>query len=559
MGRPKKDNEIFDLLEAIRVSVDKPDRPLKDKVDDLENAFALVCDIPDRDKCWRWNWWVRDCAANVLQRTKTPEVFERAMLILRKTYLLGARRENFDDYCIWLEIDRPRNQRFYQNRRKSLLPLVESLQDLYDGKIRFLGVSMPPRVGKSTICLIFLSFVFGHRPTTRSLCVGYSTSLAKSFFERIMEFIEGDEYRWADVFPDLKGITRKSVDDLSFDTKPRPTAFPTCVCRGIDGSLTGGCDCSAGGIQYCDDLVRDYEESLSPNRLEMLWGKYVNQVRDRMHGCMQLMVGTRWNVFDPLGRLQEMNKDNPQFRFLIIPALNEKGESNFAYEHDGFSTEDYKELRRITGPAEWSAKFLGRPYIREGLLFEPGELRRYDGHLPDEEPDKIVAAVDVALGGGDSVSMPIAYVYGEDIYIPDVVFNNGTTAVTTLAVANRIALHGIDKTQVEENSGGLLYKEAVQKILNDMSVHRLLTSKRARGERPKAERILFRADYIKMHFIFLDEEHMSGEYRRFMRELCLYTATGKNPHDDAPDSLAQLADMLDTRNNKKIKIAARLF
>jgi hypothetical protein len=43
---------------------------------------------------------------------------------------------------------------------------------------------------------------------------------------------------------------------------------------------------------------------------------------------------------------------------------------------------------------------------------------------------------------------------------------------------------------------------------------------------------------------FLDEKHQSKEYKAFMEQVTMFTQLGKVPHDDAPDSLAQLADEL---------------
>ena len=37
--------------------------------------------------------------------------------------------------------------------------------------------------------------------------------------------------------------------------------------------------------------------------------------------------------------------------------------------------------------------------------------------------------------------MPIAYVYGEDVYIADVVFNNGDKTVTRPAVIGKLKKH----------------------------------------------------------------------------------------------------------------------
>lgn len=565
MAEANKDADIIELLTAIKASVDDASNRNDVRLEDLEAAFGLICDISDRNKCWKWNYWLRDCAASIIRRSSSSNYIEKATSLLRRSYLLGARRENFDDYCIWLEIDRPKEQRFYQVRRKCLLPLVHALQDLYDRKIRFLAVSMPPRVGKSTVCFLFLSFVVGHHPLSHNLCVGYSTTLAKEFFGRIEDFIKLSDYRWNDVFPQLTGITRDSVEDLCFDVKTKPTAFPTMVCRGIDGSLTGGCDVSEDGVLYCDDLVRDYEEALNPNRMNMLWGKYVNQVRDRMKGgAMQLMVGTRWNVYDPIGMMQSLYEGNPEYRFLVIPALDDNDESNFAYDRDGFSTADYRELRRITGDAEWKAKYCGEPYVREGIIFGADELRYYNGELPEGKPDQIIATVDVAFGGGDSVCMPIGYVYGQGedavVFIPDVVFNNGATGTTTRIVAARIMQHDPERVVIEENSGGLLYKGKVEEILQSYGYMKPLKSKRARKEIPKVDRILFRCEWIKAHFVFLEPRKQNLEYRQFMRELTTYTAKGKNPHDDAPDGCAQLADEIDIKHaSRAFKVMERLF
>ena len=84
---------------------------------------------------------------------------------------------------------------------------------------------------------------------------------------------------------------------------------------------------------------------------------------------------------------------------------------------------------------------MGNPYIREGLLFPADELRYYNGTLPDGEPARKLAVVDTAWGGGDSLCMPIADVYGEDVYIADVEFNNGDKTVTRPAVIGKLKKH----------------------------------------------------------------------------------------------------------------------
>lgn len=135
-------------------------------------------------------------------------------------------------------------------------------------------------------------------------------------------------------------------------------------------------DISSDGYLYVDDMVRDRTESLSPIRLGNRYQDYLNVLVDRKNdGSKELMVGTRWNVYDPLGRVETENANNPRYRFRKIPALDENDESNFQYDYGkGFSTEYYRKMRDRLDKNEWMAKYQQRPFIREGLLFPLDEL-----------------------------------------------------------------------------------------------------------------------------------------------------------------------------------------
>ena len=71
-------------------------------------------------------------------------------------------------------------------------------------------------------------------------------------------------------------------------------------------------------------------------------------------------------------------------------------------------------------------------------VFRPDALQYYNGVLPEGEPDNILFYADVAFGGGDSFSM-IAYVYGNDVFIHDVVFDRGDKSIT---MPRRVVLAG---------------------------------------------------------------------------------------------------------------------
>ena len=339
--------------------------------------------------------------------------------------LLGA-PHSFHLYLLAVEWKRDPDRKFYPPRRRVLKVLVDDLQDLADGKLDFLGISLPPRVGKSTLCIFFMTWMMGRNPDVANVMSGHSDKLTDGFYRELLSIIKDTtQYDWAVVFPNVP-IADTSAKNETIDLN-HTKRFPTMTCRSIGGTLTGAVEIGSGGVLYCDDLVEDLEESLNPARLDAKYNAYLNQLKDRKKlGALELMVGTRWNVFDPLGRIQDQYEGNERYRFRVIPALNEDDESNFNYEYGvGFDTAYYRDMRESIDDATWNAKYQGAPYIREGLLFPEDELLTYNGVLPDGDPEKVVVC-DVAWGGGDSLSMPIVYKFGEDVYIHDVVFNKAS-------------------------------------------------------------------------------------------------------------------------------------
>lgn len=450
----------------------------------------------------------------------------------------------FEYYLLYVEWDREPKKKFYPPRRKVLKPLVDALQELEERKIKFLGISLPPRVGKSTLCVFFMTWVMGRHPETASVASGHSDKLTDSFYRELLSIITDNvTYHWSEVFPDSP-VVDTSAKNESIDLG-RKKRFPTITCRSVGGTLTGAVEIGEEGILYCDDLVEDLEESLSPERLEAKYNAYLNQLKDRKKdGAAELMVGTRWNVLDPLGRVQELYRNDPKYKFIVIPALNEHDESNFDYKYGvGFSTEYYLDMRNNIDRCTWWAKYMGQPYVREGLLFPSEELNYYNGVLPDGEPDRIIAACDVAWGGGDYLSMPICYCFGDTCYVHDVVFSNLDKTVTQPLVIAALKKHLPHVVQFEANNGGSEYCSTIDDNLRKDNIRLNLTSRKAPSNMNKIARIVQVAPEIKRMY-FISHDHAPEQYREFMRWLCTFTIVGKNEHDDAPDSLAMVVSAM---------------
>lgn len=514
---------LYDLLDVAKVAFEKEN--------DTEWALKVTSYIKE---CCRW------AIQNSIEILQMDELYWRTLKVEAPYH--------FESFLFYMEKNRRPEKKFYEPRKKTLGIVVQDLQDLEDRKIEFLGISLPPRVGKSTLCIFFLSWVIGRHPESHNAMSGHSGILADRFYRDVLKLTENEEYTFKEIFPEIELANKSSEKNELFYS---PTeAFATLTCRGIDGTWTGAVDISSDGYLYVDDMVRDRTESLSPIRLENRYQDYLNVLVDRKNdGSKELMVGTRWNVLDPLGRVEAENKNDPKYRFRKIPALNENDESNFQYNYGlGFSTEYYLKMRKKLDRNEWMAKYQQMPFVREGLLFPLDELNYYNGVLPDGECIT-AAACDVAWGGNDSLSMPFGKLFGSTddgpIYIPDWIFNKGDKYTTKPIVVAKTLQHQPNMERFEANNGGDEYAEDIDRQLKDKGFKTNISWAKASNQISKMAKIIQYAPDIKRRFYFLKAELQSEEYRAAMEELGMFTQLGKNEHDDSPDGLVQLFQLFD--------------
>lgn len=477
----------------------------------------------------------------------------------------------FESYLLYMEHKRAFEKRFYEPRAMTLKTVVDDLQELEDDPTsHFYGLSLPARVGKSTMIMFFLSWVILKKPLSHNAIGTHSGVLARHFFKELMDIFTTDEYCFRELYyyihpPESKFIVDKSADELTISFEQKGD-FPTIVVRGIDGTWTGAVDVSSDGYLCVDDLVRDRTHSLSPKRMEDTFSEYLNKMCDRTNdGAKQLMIGTLWNVMDPLMRLESMFGESKGYKFRKIPALNENNESNFQYKVKGFSTEYYLNMKdrliRSGDESFWMAKYQQAPYVREGLLFPHEDIRWFNGVLSNDHKYSYVCVCDVAFGGGDSVSMPIALQNLDTLetYIVDWYFSSAGVKITVPGVCDMIMKHGIMNVTFERNSGGLLYAKLVQEELNKRNYICSVDTKPAPNNIEKVMKIKGYEGIIKAKVLFLDNTKQSDEtfeddsvqffkrdtmYERALDEFTTFVTIGKNPHDDAADSIAQLCEKI---------------
>lgn len=322
---------------------------------------------------------------------------------------------------------------------------------MIDDELDLLTISMPPGTGKSTLGIFFLSWVMGRFPDCPNLASAHSDKLTNSFYEGVKQIITDPEYLWNDVFPSCKlAATNAKEETLDINKKHR---FSSLTCRAIDATLTGAT--RSEKILYADDLVSGIEEALSKERLDKLWEKYTSDLKTRKKlGAKEIHIATRWSVHDPIGRLEQKYGNDPRCKFIVLPALNECGESNFNYQYGvGFDTKYFIDMKENMDDVSFRSLFMNQPIEREGLLYSESELKRYF-ELPSRAPDAILSICDTKDKGKDYAFLPVGYLYGSDCYIEDCVCDNGLPDVVDNRLVEILLKHKVKQSQFESNAAG---------------------------------------------------------------------------------------------------------
>lgn len=503
--------------------------------EEYEKAYECLTHLYDK-----WENYPLLCSFREKLLKEKPEMRE----LLKKAYLLSA-KDHFDDFMIYIEWNRPLKDKFWLPRRSKLMDICNALQDLEDGLLDELFLSCPPRIGKTTLILMFLVWVMLRDSERSNLYCSYTDGVVNTLYSGLLEILcDTDTYIWQEVFPQSTIVSTNAKDLLiNLDRRKRYSSFTG---RSIGGTLNGSCD--ANGYIVGDDLISGIEEAMNKDRLQAAWAKVDNNLIPRAKQNAKLLwIGTRWSLSDPIARRMDILENEPKYadrryKIVNIPALNENDESNFDYACGvGFDTEFYQQRRasfeRNNDMASWLAQYMGAPIERDGALFAPEDLRYYNGELPSGDPDRIFMVVDPAWGGGDFVAATVNYQYGDDIFLADVVYNNGDKSVTQLEVAEKAIRNNVSALYVEGTKMTASYGEGVDEILRKKDYHcNLQTTYKHFTGTGKEQRIFDKAPDIRERMVFLSKR--SREYELFMQNVFSFTMNGKNKHDDAPDSLA---------------------
>lgn len=230
--------------------------------------------------------------------------------------------------------------------------LTGQLEQLVGGGLR-LGVSVPPRHGKSETVLHAIAWMLARAPATKILYVTHTASFAR---------------RQSKV---ARRLARAAGVTLSLESN-RADEWETgvgggLVARGVDGEITGrGFD-----VILVDDPVKSRRVAESSLARETMFEWFTSDVFTRLSPSGSIaVIHTRWHVDDLIGRLV---KDRGFVR-LNLPALRDDGVA--LWPAGGWTVEVLQARREAVGEYAWWSLYQGEPRPRGGAVF--GEPHFFD-------------------------------------------------------------------------------------------------------------------------------------------------------------------------------------
>lgn len=273
-------------------------------------------------------------------------------------------RRNFYDYVEYV------HRGHYEHYRHTEL-ICEQLQEIADGKQKYILIEMPPRHGKSmTVTESFPSYYIGRNPTKRVIAAAYSDGLA-------IKFGRMNRNKFSEFAPELFNI-RLSESNAATKDWGVSEQSGGMISTGIGGSITG----QGADLMIIDDPIKNMKEASSKLIRDNIWDEWEATLSTRLHnGASVIVIMTRWHEDDLIGRL--LTRSPYDWVRLRLPALAEEDDlmgrevGQSLCPELGFD-EEWAESKQIAvGSRTWNALYQQRPSPAGGSIFKREHIRYY--------------------------------------------------------------------------------------------------------------------------------------------------------------------------------------
>lgn len=228
----------------------------------------------------------------------------------------------------------------------------------------------------------FPAWYLGKHPRHKYIQGGHSQSFAENEFGKATRDII-DEVRYRDIFPEVRLHPRSTAGGAWRLDNPRGSYIAKGVGQKIAG-FRGNC---GGG----DDLIGSREDADSQLIRDKVWNWLWSDYRTRfLPGSPIFMIATRWHPDDPIGRIEQRNKQGVGIPWTIInlnviieneremlmdPMGRSIGEVLWP---DYYTYEQIMELKATLPLRDWLALYKGQPRLAEGNIVKAVWFQEYD-------------------------------------------------------------------------------------------------------------------------------------------------------------------------------------
>jgi len=297
---------------------------------------------------------------------------------------------------------------------KHLDVLDRALQDVSEGKIRRLIVTMPPRHGKSErVSKKFPAWHLGRNPDDEIILASYSIDLARDHSRIARSTLENRQ----DVFGITLDPDRKSAESWGVAGHRGGV-----VAAGVGGPITG----RGAKIAIVDDPVKNAEEANSEVIREKIWEWYQSTLYTRLTPDGRIIiVMTRWHEDDLVGRLLKKEREEiadgthrgERWTVINFPAIAEENDvlgrkpGEPLWPEFGFDLERLNKIKQDVGSYVFNALYQQRPSAQEGNILKR-EWWRYYEVLPPVAT--MIISVDAAFKDEDDSDFVVVQVWGKN-------------------------------------------------------------------------------------------------------------------------------------------------
>lgn len=476
---------------------------------------------------------------------------------LKNAYKMAA-RVSFEHYMMYREWDD--KDKFFMPRYNIMVGYFHYLQEIVmNPKFETVIANLPSGYGKTYPEKINEAWGFGidDTGTILSLCSNETVVLGGS--RTVMDEMKSEAF--GEVFPHLK----YDKEDKDYFLKETSGEWKLRNCKMLASYYANTVKSNVVGSRasariHIDDLYADYKEAQSAELNELYFNKFLTVWSKRFvqNKIPKVVVtGTLWSSGDFIAQLIEYYKKlyhfspDPKYPYTLIneektvaiiqvPALDYMTSESTCPELK--STEEIMKDKNAMDDYLFQTNFQQIPTDPEALCFSWGKLRTY-AKLPTDEIYSTVAVIDgTRKTGNDFFSMPIfkKHFNGDlfEYYLIDALFTQVATKDMIDDIMDKIIEHQIRVLVIETNVDGGLKKILEEKLhargYFDIEIieHYSTGNKLARIEDQKGN--------ILRNLVFPNKNMfgIKSMVGQFMNNLTTFNNTGRNTHDDAPDSCA---------------------